>query len=99
MSPRNAIVALTIVGLCGCGSGLRGTYSDQSGAFVLDLQSGGKASFTIPGDAVSCKYNVKGDNLTLDCPGDAGKLVFTIHGDGSMTGPRDSFMPALRKKS
>jgi hypothetical protein len=93
------MLAVLALGLVGCGSGVRGTYSDQTGAFVLDLKSGGKASFAIPGDAVSCNYRVDGESLTLDCPGDAGKLVFTIHGDGSMTGPRDSFMPALRKKS
>ena len=90
------VVLALSVGACG---GVRGTYSDQTGAFVLDLKSGGKASFSIPGDAVACNYQVKGEKLTLDCPGDAGNLVFTIHSDGSMTGPRDSFMPALRKKS
>ena len=91
-----AVLALTAVG---CGSGIRGTYADQTGSFVLDLEGGGKASFTIPGDAIACHYQLQGETLTLDCPGDAGKLVLTVHGDGSMTGPRDSFMPALRKKS
>ena len=94
-----AALTLGLGALGGCGSGVRGTYSDQSGAFVLDLKSGGKASFTIPGDAISCNYQVKGESLTLDCPGGSGKLDFTIHGDGSVTGPRDGFMPALRKKS
>lgn len=94
-----AVLALGLGGLAACGSGVRGTYSDQSGAFVLDLKSGGKASFAIPGDAISCNYQVQGESLTLQCPGDSGKLVFTLHGDGSLTGPRDSFMPALRKKS
>ena len=91
-----AVLALTAVG---CGSGIRGTYADQTGSFVLDLKGGGKASFTIPGDAIACHYELQGETLTLDCPGDAGKLVLTVHGDGSMTGPRDSFMPALRKKT
>ena len=96
---RAVIVTLLSCGLAGCSSGVRGTYSDQTGSFVLDLQSGGKASFTIPGDAIACDYRVEGEQLLLDCPGNAGKLVLTIHGDGSMTGPRDSFMPALQKKS
>jgi hypothetical protein len=96
---RRLLTALVGFGVVGCGSGVRGTYADQTGSFVLDLKSGGKASFTIPGDAISCDYRVEREQLMLDCPGDAGKLVFTIHGDGSMTGPRDSFMPALRKKS
>ena len=96
---RAVLSGLLALGLVGCGSGVRGTYADQTGSFVLDLETGGKARFTIPGDAISCAYRVEGERLTLDCPGDAGKLVFTIHGDGSMTGPRDSFMPALRKKT
>jgi hypothetical protein len=95
---RRIAVAALAVSLAACG-GARGTYSDQSGAFVLDLKSGGKASFTIPGDAISCDYQVQGEALTLKCPGDPGNLVLTLHGDGSITGARDSFMPALRKKS
>ena len=94
-----AVLALALGGLAACGSGVRGTYSDQSGAFVLDLKSGGKASFAIPGDAISCNYHVQGQNITLMCPGDGGKLDLTLHDDGSITGARDSFMPALRKKS
>ena len=95
---RVAIAVLLALGV-GCGSGVRGTYADQTGAFVLDLKTGGKASFSIPGDAVNCDYRVEGEQLTLSCPGDAGKLVLTMHGDGSITGARDSFMPPLRKKS
>ena len=34
---RRVILAALAMGLGGCGSGVRGTYSDQSGAFVLDL--------------------------------------------------------------
>lgn len=93
---RPAVLALVIVG---CGAGIRGTYEDETGSFVLDLKPGGKASFMYPGDAIACDYRVAADTLRLDCPGDAGKLVLLIHGDGSMTGPRESLMPALQKKS
>jgi len=34
----------------------------------------------------------------LDCKGDPGKVTFTIHDDGSLTGPPGTFMPALRKR-
>jgi hypothetical protein len=93
---RAEVLALVIVG---CGSGVRGTYEDETGSFVLDLKSGGKASFAFPGDLISCNYRVEADTVKLDCPGDAGRLVLTIHGDGSMTGPRESSIPALQKKS
>lgn len=80
-----------------CGSGVKGTYSDQNGAFVLDLKSGGTASFTFAGDTAPCTYKVDGNNLTLNCQGQAGTAVLTIHDDGSLTGPPGSFMPVLRK--
>lgn len=83
--------------LSACGSGMQGTYSDASGAFTLDLKSGGKANFTFMGEVAQCAYTANGNKLALDCQGDAGKVVFTIHDDGSLTGPPGGFMPALRK--
>lgn len=89
--------AVLILVCAACGSGVKGTYSDPSGGFVLDLKSGGSASFTFAGDTAPCTYKVDGNNLTLNCQGQAGTAVFTIHDDGSLTGPPGSFMPALRK--
>jgi len=92
-----AIACLSVV-LASCGSGIAGTYSDSSGAFMLELRSGGKAQFTFEGQTASCTYTVDGTKLNLNCEGDAGKTVFTIHDDGSLTGPPGTFMPALRKQ-
>jgi len=80
-----------------CGSSVAGTYSDTNGAFILELRSGGKAAFTFMGETASCTYAVDGTKLDLNCEGDAGKTVFTIHDDGSLTGPPGTFIPALRK--
>jgi len=33
------------------------------------------------------------NQLTLDCKPPAGKIVFTIHDEGSLTGPPGGFMP------
>jgi hypothetical protein len=81
----------------GCNSGPTGTYTDANGAVILELRSGGSASFTFMGDVQDCTYRNSASQLTLSCKGEAGKTVFNIHDDGSLTGPPGSFMPPLRK--
>ncbi len=92
------LVTLASLAACdGCGSSVQGTYSDPNGAFTLELKSGGNAAFTFMGQTAQCTYTVDGNKLMLDCKGDPGKVTFTIHDDGSLTGPPGTFMPALRK--
>jgi hypothetical protein len=82
----------------GCNSGPKGTYTDANGAVILELRSRGSANFTFMGDVQDCTYESSGKQLTLSCKGEAGKTVFNIHDDGSLTGPPGSFMPPLRKQ-
>lgn len=89
--------ASIIAGCAGCNS-VAGTYADQGGSILLELKSGGAASMTFMNDTATCTYSVSGQQLTLDCKGDAGKTVFTIHDDGSLTGPPNSLFPVLRKR-
>ena len=89
-----ALAGSILYGRCDC-EGARGTYSDPGGAITLELKSGGKATLTFMGDPASCLYKVDGKKLLLDCKKD--KLTFTIHDDGSLTGPPGTVMPALRK--
>jgi hypothetical protein len=97
--PRCPLAIVALILLCSaCDPGVRGTYADRSGTFVLDLKSGGEATFAIPGAAVPCTYKVAGDRLTLDCPGGAGTLVLAVHPDGSLTAPQDRFMPTLQRR-
>ena len=91
-------IACATFPLTACTSGMKGTYSDPMGAFVLDLKSADKAAFTFAGEMADCSYTTEGSQLLLDCKGDAGKTIFTIHDDGSLTGPPGSFIPALRKR-
>jgi hypothetical protein len=81
-----------------CTSGPSGTYSDANGAVLLELKSGGKANITFMGEMADCTDSTSGNQLTLDCKPPAGKIVFTIHDDGSLTGPPGGFMPMLRKQ-
>jgi hypothetical protein len=81
-----------------CTSGPSGSYSDANGAVLLELKSGGKANITFMGEVADCTDSTSGNQLTLDCKPPAGKIVFTIHDDGSLTGPPGGFMPMLRKQ-
>lgn len=100
--PRSFLLSAAFCALlavsAGCSSGPRGTYSDTPGSVVLDLKSGGKANFTYMGDVADCTYTTSGKQLTLNCKGEAGTTVFTIHDNDTLTGPPGSFIPALRKQ-
>lgn len=93
-----ALVAYLLIVVTACSSGPKGTYSNENGTITLDLKSGGKASLTYMGDAATCTHTTSGSQLTLKCNGDAGTTVFSIHDDGSLTGPPGGYMPALRKR-
>jgi hypothetical protein len=82
-------VAVISVVLCaflvalGCGPSVKGTYSDTSGTMMLELRSGGKASFTMMGETQECTYTVSGKNIHLTC--DKNETDFQIRDDGSLT--------------
>ena len=97
---KSMIVAAGSLALlvAGCNSRLKGTYTDANGAVILELRSGGTANFTFMGDVQDCTFETSGKQITLSCKGEAGKTVFNIHDDGSLTGPPGSFMPPLRKQ-
>ena len=80
-----SVVMLPSLGYAG--SNMEGTYATTAGNVVLDLKSGGKAMFTLMGESMPCKYNVKDEKLVLDCTPEGEKVDFVIHGDGSISGP------------
>jgi hypothetical protein len=78
-----------VITSCSSKSKIEGTYS-QAGSgmgIVLDLKSGDKATFSMSGEDFACIYKVNGDKLALDCTPKGEKLDFTIHDDGTLTGP------------
>ncbi|MGA8111837.1 MAG: hypothetical protein WBD46_10145 [Acidobacteriaceae bacterium] len=89
---------IPIFSFCVACSGIQGTYADVSHSVILELKSGGKATFTAMGDSASCTYAASGKKLTLNCGGDAGTNVFTIMDDGSLAGPPGTFIPTLLKQ-
>jgi hypothetical protein len=93
-----AILALIVTAIVSCSSKskIEGTYSQTgSGTVALDLKSGGKATFSMMGDDYPCTYKMNGDKLLLDCSPKGEKVDFTVHDDGSLTGP--SFIGVLKK--
>jgi hypothetical protein len=91
-----ALLATSVLG--GCSSRIQGTYTDPTGAFVLELKSGNSASFAFSGQAAPCTYQSAGSKINLQCQGQADTLVLTVQNDGSLTGPPGTFLPPLRKK-
>jgi len=88
INPRNVLIAalLAVIPVIGsCGPQMEGTYTNTGGMVTLDLKSGGKATLTLMGDTGPCTYKVNGDTLLLDCKDN--KMDFTIHDDGSLSGP------------
>ena len=100
---RLAVVLLGLVFLAvSCGGGRDpwvGVYSNANSSVVLEIKSGGKASFAFVGEKKDCTYTTDGTKtLTLDCNmGD--KLTFTRQAEGSLAGPPGSPIGALTKKS
>jgi hypothetical protein len=89
-------VPFVMIPISACtGSNMDGTYTSNMGNVVLDLKSGGNATFTLMGESMPCKYNVKGEKLLLDCTPKGEKVDFVIHGDGSISGP--AFIGSMRK--
>lgn len=76
-------IAISCLGLFGCGSSVDGTYTSTSGTMILELRSAGKAAFTMMGETKNCGYTVNGKNVHLTCGGD--QLDFHIMDDGSLT--------------
>ena len=83
-----ALITPVIVS-CSSKSKIEGTYSQAGGGMpiVLDLKSGDKANFSMSGEDFPCTYKANGDKLALDCSPKGEKLDFTIHDDGTLTGP------------
>jgi len=81
--------------MTGCG-GPSGVYQSSNGAVVLNLKSGGEATFSMMGESQPCKYTSESKKVTLTC-GDEGAMVLTVLDDGSLMGPPGSPMGTLRK--
>ena len=89
-------LAVALLGAAACGGDkLAGTYQNENGSIVLDLKSGGTGALTIAGETKPCTYTSDQQTVKVTC--DDNEVDFTVHDDGSLTGPPDSFVGDLKK--
>ena len=62
-----AISVLLVQVLAGCSSGVKGTYTNSGGMVMLELGSGGKATFSLGGDIKTCTYTADDKSIVLSC--------------------------------
>jgi hypothetical protein len=74
-----------------------GTYTNPEGNASVEFMAGGEAHFSLPGVGGKCTFTQMDRNVVLTCEGDT--TEFTVEDDGALTGPRDSFLTRLRKKT
>jgi hypothetical protein len=80
--------------LTGCSSGVKGAYTNAGGMVMLELGSGGKATFSLAGDIKSCTYTADDKAVVLTC-GRGEKAEFRLNADGSLTAP--GFIGVMKK--
>lgn len=90
-----ALVSMVLVAAACGGDKLAGTYQNENGSIVLDIKSGGTGALTIAGETKPCTYTSDQQTLKVTC--DQNEVDFTVHDDGSLTGPPDSFVGDLKK--
>lgn len=92
--PTLAVGLLLVPALTGCSSGVKGTYTNTGGMVMLELDSGGKATFSLGGDIKTCTYSADAKAVVLTC-GKGESANFRINADGSLIGP--GFIGVMKK--
>jgi len=85
--------------LIGCGHSVEGTYRDPSNTITAEFKNG-KAYIALGAYAVEGTYTIEGNKIIAK--GDFGMmipspLIFTINDDGTIQGPKNTFIPRLEK--
>lgn len=78
------VIALAVL-LSACGSGLDGTYTDETGIASYTFKSGGKVTMATMGIETEMEYKVEDGKVKIGSP--QGTLVMTILEDGAISGP------------
>jgi hypothetical protein len=99
---RKAVLVSILAGMSlaiGCGGGVEGKYADPSNQIIAEFKDG-KAYIALGGYAVTGTYKIEGKKIIAR--GDFGLMIpnpciFTINDDGTIMGPKDTFIPRLEK--
>lgn len=96
---RRILTAVMIASLSfsiiACSRSLEGKYANGTGMVVIQF-SRDRAFLTMGALTAEGSYKIDGDKVIIDAEGD--KIVLTRNSDGSLSGPKDSFIGRLTKQ-
>jgi hypothetical protein len=87
------------------GGTVAGVYANAEGNASVEFlaprpgsgQAAGRAHFSLHGVGGQCTYTQENRKVLLTCEGET--TGFMVEDDGALTGPPDSFLTRLKKKS
>lgn len=82
---RKLMVLAALAALTACGSGLEGTYRDETGMMTYTFKSDGTMYQTVMGTEMEVPYEMDGEKILIGGP--EGRMVMTLLDDGSIQGP------------
>lgn len=111
---RMLVVVLTMVCLseacsggapAGAGTAVSGAYTNAEGNASVEFvtprpgsgQAEGRAHFSLHGVGGQCTFTQSDRTVRLTCEGET--TTFVVEDDGVLSGPADSFLTRLKKKS
>ena len=96
---RKVLMAVMIVSLTfsiiACSSSLEGKYANATGTVVIEFSSD-KAYLTMGVVTSEGSYKVEGNTVIIEAEGE--RVVLTRNSDGSLSGPKNSFIGRLTRK-
>jgi hypothetical protein len=96
---HRVLIATMIVSLSfsiiACSSTLNGKYANGTGMVVIEFNSD-KAFVTMGNMSAEGSYKVDSDKVIIDAEGQ--QIVLTRNSDGSLSGPKDSWIGRLTKQ-
>jgi hypothetical protein len=78
------------------GSSVEGEWENADQKTIVELLPKGKAFLSFHGLTQECSYRVEGKKITMTCDGE--DTVFTIEDDGTLAGPKESFLARMKRK-
>lgn len=86
-----------LLGACGGGGGISGTYANPDGNVSIEFMKEGKAHISMSGLGGDCTYTESGKKVAVTCEGET--TEFTLGDDGALSGPPEGLMSRMIKKS
>ena len=94
----SALMASALVMHAHAADNLIGEWESADSTFKFEFQAKNKCYFSAGPMTTECTYQQKGKQTIVKIPDDDEPLVLTANDDGSMSTPKDNFMPMRLKK-